>query len=102
MKSGIVGENNKRHLRVQEFRAFALVDDYAPLIFINNNDTNNGKLFSLFHEVAHIWIGNDDVFNDHYLSSDISDIEIFCNKVAAEIICQQKFSKRNGMNAMMI
>ena len=94
MKSGIVGENNKRHLRVQEFRAFALVDDYAPLIFINNNDTNNGKLFSLFHEVAHIWIGNDDVFNDHYLSSDISDIEIFCNKVAAEIIVPAEIFKK--------
>ena len=39
---------------LSEFRAFTLVDPYVPLIFINSCDTDNGKLFSLVHETAHI------------------------------------------------
>ena len=54
MMSGIVGNNTHRALDTNEFRAFALVDKKAPLIFINANDSFSGKLFSLLHEFAHI------------------------------------------------
>src|SRR5699024_4750351 len=47
MQSGIALNNTHRPLNLEEFRAFTLVDDYVPLIFINNLDSNNGKTFSL-------------------------------------------------------
>lgn len=87
MTNGIVGSNTHRSLNIDEFRAFTLIDDYAPLIFINANDSQGGKLFSLVHEMTHIWLGVDSFFNDRGIgSSDIRPLETICNAVAAEIL----------------
>ena len=86
MKNSVVGNNNRRKLKVEEFRAFTIVDNYAPLIFINNNDTQNGKNFSLIHELAHIWLGASSLFNDSFFNVSVTKIEKICNAVAAEIL----------------
>ena len=91
MMNGVVGNNTHRILNVEEFRAFTLVDRYAPLIFINSRDTENGKLFSLLHELVHIWIGIDNFYNDTFgISPKVSKEEQFCNAVAAEILVPYK------------
>ena len=90
MMSGIVGNNTHRPLDINEFRAFAMVDDLVPLIFINSNDSVNGKLFSLLHEFAHICIGNNSLYNDRYSSGTrVSKAESVSNAVAAEILVPQ-------------
>lgn len=87
MMSGIAGKNTHRALDINEFRAFTMVDDWAPLIFINAADSNGAKLFSLLHELTHIWLGKSDLFNDRQgRSKDVSDIEIICNAVAGELL----------------
>lgn len=87
MMSGVVGKNTHRALDVNEFRAFAMVDEWAPLIFINTADSNGAKLFSLLHEVAHIWLGEDDLFNDRRNRVEgVSATEVMCNAVAGELI----------------
>lgn len=87
MMSGVVGKNTHRALDVNEFRAFAMVDEWAPLIFINTADSNGAKLFSLLHEVAHIWLGEDDLFNDRRNRVDgVRATEVMCNAVAGELI----------------
>jgi Zn-dependent peptidase ImmA (M78 family) len=88
-RNGIVGSNTHRPLKVEEFRAFALADDIAPLIFINSNDSENGMLFSLVHETAHICMGTANLFKDRY-----SETETICNAVAAEILAPNKISHR--------
>lgn len=95
MMSGIVGNNTHRSLDINEFRAFTLIDDYAPLIFINSNDSINARLFSLLHEFAHICIGENSLFNDRYSTgSKVKKAETVCNAVAAEILVpQQLFSE---------
>jgi Zn-dependent peptidase ImmA (M78 family) len=87
LQNGVVGQNNFRKLSIDEFRAFTLIDDYAPLIFINSNDTEGGKLFSLLHEVVHIWIGLHSFFNDNSgLVLNVNPLEIICNATAAELL----------------
>lgn len=90
MLNGIVGKNTHRALSIDEFRAFAMVDEWAPLIFINSADSDGAKLFSLFHEVAHIWIGENDLYNDRRNSKNVKDIEILCNSVASELMVPQE------------
>ena len=87
MMNGVVGKNTHRALDINEFRAFAMVDEWAPLIFINATDSNGARLFSLLHETAHIWLGIDDLYNDRHNSiSGVSDVETMCNAVAGELI----------------
>lgn len=93
LRNGVVGNNNRRKLSVQEFRGFVLSDPIAPLIFINNNDTQAAKVFTLAHELAHLWIGESGVSDldpGTRLTVAINDIERFCNKVAAELLVPQQ------------
>lgn len=87
MQNGTALGNTHRPLNVNEFRAFALVDDYAPLIFINTQDTQNGKVFSILHELTHIFLGVDSLYNkDFYKRNKYANkLEVLCNAVAAEI-----------------
>ncbi|GAF37851.1 ImmA/IrrE family metallo-endopeptidase [Lentilactobacillus farraginis] len=66
MYSGIVDSNTRRPLSQSEFRAFAIDDQFAPLIFINSNDSYNAMLFSLVHELVHIWFGTSELYNDDF------------------------------------
>lgn len=87
MISGIVGNNTRRKLSIDEFRAFTLVDKYAPLIFINSCDSDNGKLFSILHELVHVWVGENSFYNAPVgVNSEKYGVEKFCNAVAAEIL----------------
>ncbi|MXI87000.1 ImmA/IrrE family metallo-endopeptidase [Sphaerochaeta halotolerans] len=87
MMNGVVRNNTHRPLNIDEFRAFAIADTFAPLIFINATDSKSGRLFSLLHEFVHICLGVDDLFNDrHSTVKGVSKLEILCNAVAAEIL----------------
>lgn len=91
MMNGVVGNNTHRALDVNEFRAFAMVDEWAPLIFINSADSNGAKLFSLMHEIVHVWIGEDDLFNDRYRNTaKVRKTEVICNAVASELLVPTK------------
>ena len=86
MLNGIVGNNTHRALNIEEFRAFAIVDEIAPLLFINNSDSDGAKLFSLFHEMVHVWIGENDLYNDRRDNNRVKNTEVLCNGVASELL----------------
>jgi Zn-dependent peptidase ImmA (M78 family) len=89
--NGIVRENTHRPLSIDEFRAFTIVDEYAPLIFINAADSPDGRLFSLLHEFAHVCLGRDNLFNDLHPGRSADSIETLCNAASAEILVPSSF-----------
>ena len=84
--NGVVGNNTTRKLDPEEFRGFVLCDRHAPLIFINGADFKSAQMFTLAHELAHVWLGRDGVFNLPDLQPGSSEVERFCNRVAAEVL----------------
>jgi Zn-dependent peptidase ImmA (M78 family) len=86
LRSGHIRGDTSRTLSVDEFRGFALVDDYAPLIFINGADAPAAQLFTIAHELAHIWVGKTGVSNLDKTYSTGGRVEIYCNTVAAEVL----------------
>ena len=82
--NSVVGNNNRRRLSVDEFRGFVLCDKLAPLIFINGSDAKSAQVFTIFHELAHLWLGKSAIFDDKQVEEPTEAVEKFCNAVAAE------------------
>lgn len=84
--NGVVGNNTYRRLSVKEFRGFALTDPYAPLIFVNGADAKSAQMFTLAHELAHIWLGKEGLSGFETLSPGGTAVEDWCNRAAAELL----------------
>jgi Zn-dependent peptidase ImmA (M78 family) len=84
--SALVGNNTHRPLRPEEFRGFVLIDEYAPVIFINAADARAAQMFTLAHELAHLWYGQSAAFDLAELEPARHVCEQACNRVAAEFL----------------
>ena len=84
--NGVVGNNSHRRLSVSEFRGFALTDHYAPLIFVNGADAKSAQMFTLAHELAHIWLGEGGLSGFENLLPGGTNVEDWCNRAAAEFL----------------
>lgn len=87
--TSMVGNNTHRLLDPDEFRGFTLAEPLAPLIFINTNQTLNAQLFTIGHELAHVWRGSSGVSREDPAGEDQAVVEQWCNRVASEFLVPQ-------------
>jgi Zn-dependent peptidase ImmA (M78 family) len=82
--------NPKLKIDSNELQGFAIADSFAPFVFVNSDDWNAPQLFTLVHELAHIWILETGISND--IEPEIKNkdkfhpVELFCNEVAANVL----------------
>lgn len=84
--NGVVENNTHRPIKVEECRGFVLVDKIVPFMFINAADGKAAQIFTIIHELAHIWIGQSAGFDFRQLQPSDDPIELLCDKVAAEFL----------------
>lgn len=92
--NGVVGNNTHRKIKVEECRGFVLVDEFVPFVFVNADDAKAAQMFTIVHELAHIWIGKSAGFDMKKLIPSDHEIEQFCNKVAAEFLVPEEYLKK--------
>ena len=107
MCSGVVLNNNYRHLDPTEFRGFAMADHLAPLVFINGADSKSAQMFTLAHELAHIWLGQSALSDTQVIGVPEHDVEHWCNQVAAELlvplaVLREVYQPNNELHEEMI
>lgn len=95
-RSGVVGNNTRRTLEVGEFRGLAFSDAIAPAIFVNARDAKSAQVFTVAHELAHIWVGESaasEATAEENSAASRGEIEGFCDRVAAEfLVPSQEFT----------
>jgi len=84
--NGVVENNTKRKIDVDECRGFVLVDQLAPFLFINSADTKAAQMFTIIHELAHIWLGESAGFDLNQMIPANDPLELQCDKIAAEFL----------------
>lgn len=87
--------HSRLKLNIDEIQGFAIADDYAPFVFVNSADWKAPQLYTLVHELAHIWIASTGISNG--LVPEIKDsnkfhpVELFCNEIAANALIPNNF-----------
>lgn len=82
--------HSRLKLDSEEIQGFAIADQYAPFVFINSEDWAAPQLFTLVHELAHIWIAETGISNEIEQEvvnrNKIHPVELFCNEIAANAL----------------
>ena len=100
-QSGIAQNKPRKIIAFDECRGYAIYDEYAPLVFINSKDTSeNGKIFTLLHELAHILLKHSGVSSYDFELEE----EYHCNYIAGEILMptesfMSKWNKQDSVQA---
>ena len=81
----------KAAFKQDDISGFCLIDSMHPIIYLNNSTTKTRQIFSLLHELAHILLGVNglskfDTSYIDYLPPSEKQLELFCNKIAAEVL----------------
>ncbi len=96
LRQSYVGTNTHRLYNPEEFSGFAVADEVAPLIFLNTKDFVARQIFTLAHELVHIWIQESalDAALEAFEMPEEEERERFCNRVAAEFLMpEQEFKE---------
>jgi len=93
-----IGKTISYHkIGVDEMRGLFISNDYCPFIILNRRDSLSAQIFSLVHELAHLFRRTEAISNSlefRKLDGNVNKEEIFCNRVAVELLLpKDDFSK---------
>ncbi len=84
--NSVVENNNNRKIDPKEVRGFVLVDGFAPFLFINSADSKAAQMFTMAHELAHVWTGQSAGFDSRMMLPADDPMEQLCDRTAAELL----------------
>lgn len=84
--NSVVENNNTRKIDPNECRGFVLVDAFAPFLFVNNADSKAAQMFTMAHELAHVWTGQSAGFDSRMMLPADDPMEQLCDRTAAELL----------------
>jgi Zn-dependent peptidase ImmA (M78 family) len=81
----------KEAFKTPEVSGFCIYDDLFPIIFVNNSQTKNRQIFTIFHEVGHLLFRQSylDIFGNDFWELEFKDPmheEVACNTFAGEFL----------------
>ncbi len=87
----VLGDLGSHHspIPASVFRGFAIADEAAPFVVINDRDARAARAFTLIHELAHILLGQTGVSGSVFIDAPTTPnarVERFCNDVAGEFL----------------
>ena len=90
----LIGNLGSHHTNLDErvFRGFAIADNVAPFIVINDQDATAAQSFTLIHELVHVFTGSTGVSAAPSAvppRTQLAHVERFCNDVASEVLLPQ-------------
>lgn len=93
-------KNNRRLVDVNMCKGFTLIDKMCPFIYINTNNKGGGKIFTLMHELVHVFIGNSLGLSYEPIHPSSEPLEKFCDSVASELLVPEVNFKKlwNNIN----
>lgn len=97
--NGVVGNNTSRKINADECRGFVIVNKKAPFLFINSSDAKAAQMFTLIHELAHVWLGESAGFDIKNMLPADDPVEILCDKVAAEFLVPEEYFRKKWTTA---
>ncbi len=94
--------HSRLKLDKEELQGFAIADPHAPFIFVNSADWGAPQLFTLVHELAHIWIAKTGISNsvDIEVKGKLHPVELHCNEIAANALLPEKEIKRISYDSL--
>ena len=95
----LIGNLGSRHSKIETkiFRGFTISDSLAPFIIINEHDARTASIFTLAHELVHLFVGTTGISADPSIQTphtQTARIERFCNDVAGELLLPTTFLNR--------
>lgn len=85
-----VGFNTKQKIDPDYVRGFTLGDRWAPVVFVNSEDAETARRFTLCHELVHVTL-SESAISDPDIISPWHNREALCNRVAAELLMPRAY-----------
>lgn len=96
---GVLVSQTSIPLEGEKIRAFSLAEPEPPIIVLNSQDSARARMFSLFHEYAHILLGSGGICSMEQVDE---QTERFCNRFAAAFLLPEADLRQHSLTQKLL